>query len=149
MTDRKTYIKQYYIDNKEKEDRRNKEWRRDNPEHRKEYMKQYYLNNQEHIKAYSEQRQKDNPEYQREYKKQERINKPERVRAIGRKHNNKRKRNLGFNPLNEYFEGSEAHHINRNDVIYIIKELHRSIKHCLETGKNMDKINKISMANIR
>ena len=63
---------------------------------------------------------------------------------MARKESNKRHRNLGFSPLNEYFEGSEAHHINFNDVIYIPKELHWSIRHNAWTGKNMALINSVA-----
>jgi hypothetical protein len=58
---------------------------------------------------------------------------------------NRRHRNLGFEPLNKPFEGAEAHHIDNNQVLYIPKSLHRSIKHCLENGKNMQEINTLAV----
>lgn len=52
-----------------------------------------------------------------------------------------KRRVLGFISLNSSFNGCEGHHINKEFVIYIPKELHRSISHNVFTGKNMDKIN--------
>ena len=58
---------------------------------------------------------------------------------------NSHHRRLDFNPLNESFSGSEAHHINTKDVIYIPKKLHRSIPHCLETRQGMTEINTLAI----
>ena len=57
-----------------------------------------------------------------------------------KKFRNKR-RGLGFEPLNKPFEGAEAHHITKDMVVYIPKEIHRSVTHNIFTGKNMDVIN--------
>ncbi|MCK4648409.1 hypothetical protein KAT51_02680 [bacterium] len=43
--------------------------------------------------------------------------------------------------LNEWFEGSEGHHMSEGVVIFISAKLHRSIKHNLKTGEGMDEIN--------
>ena len=56
-----------------------------------------------------------------------------------------KRRGLGHFPLNEWFEGSEGHHISQNFVIYMPSELHRSLSHCLETGKNMEQMNKLAI----
>ena len=55
-----------------------------------------------------------------------------------------KRREFGFNPLNNPFIGCEGHHINFDDVIFITKELHRSISHNNFTGKNMKEINKLA-----
>ena len=52
-----------------------------------------------------------------------------------------KRRALGFNPLNSWFPGSDGHHINDHDVIYMLHKLHNSISHNVFTGRNMDKIN--------
>ena len=57
----------------------------------------------------------------------------------------KRKRDLGFIPLNTPFSNSDGHHIDKQHVVYIPHDLHNSISHCLETGKNMEEINQIAM----
>ena len=43
--------------------------------------------------------------------------------------------------LNEWFPGCESHHMSEDVVIFIPKELHRSVRHNLKTGENMDLIN--------
>ena len=54
---------------------------------------------------------------------------------------NHKRRALGWNPLNSWFVGCEGHHINKNDVIYTPIAVHKSIRHNVFTGRNMDKIN--------
>jgi len=119
-------------------------------------MEQYHKNNREEILRRHKQWAKDNPEKMKEYKEQWRENNPEHNRQwfktdkgrIAQQKYNLNRRELGLNPLNKYFEGSEGHHINKNDIVYILKELHRSISHCLNTGRNMEKINRLAMENI-
>lgn len=60
-----------------------------------------------------------------------------------RKHEAKR-RTLGFVPMNSWFVGCEGHHVNLSDVIYIPAELHKSVKHDIWAGRNMDKINTLA-----
>jgi len=68
----------------------------------------------------------------------------DKVRELAKKQNNKRHRNLGFIPLNEYFQGADAHHIDKNYVIYIPKEVHQSIYHSVLKNINMDEINAVA-----
>jgi len=139
--------KQWKIDNPERARIHTKRYRQKHKariaKYQEEYMKQYRKDNPEYMKQY----RKDNPGCNdSEYNKQWRKDNPDKMREIYKRKANKR-RDLGFNPLNKYFEGSEAHHINKNDIVYILKELHQSIPHCLKTGKNMDKINRLAMEN--
>ena len=160
----KEYKKQYYINNLEKIKERSRQYRINNPEYDKQYYishrehkKEYYLdnkehilekvkqhgkNNKEHIKQYMKQWYRDNKEHKKQYNNQ--WNKTDKGKTSKRRKNTKR-RGLGFNPLNKFFEGSEAHHINNNDIIYIPQKLHWNIRHCLETGKNMEEINMLAM----
>jgi hypothetical protein len=46
--------------------------------------------------------------------------------------------------LNDMFEGANCHHIDEEKVICIPKQLHDSVKHSVETGKNMDEINDLA-----
>lgn len=64
-------------------------------------------------------------------------------RLFGRRENAQR-RILGFNPLNSPFPGCEAHHVNQNDIIYIPRTLHRSIKHNRWTGEGIAEINTLA-----
>ena len=54
---------------------------------------------------------------------------------------NRRKRELGFIPSNDSFVGAEGHHISKDLVIYIPKDLHRSVKHNIFTNEGMGNIN--------
>jgi len=164
MFDRKAYDKQYRIDNKEKRKEYMKQWTLDNREDKNEYNKQWRKNNPEHKKQWRE----DNPEKRKEHDKRYRKNNFEKIeqyrinnRGKHNKHNRKynktekgeinsqrndfKRRELGFNPLNQSFEDSEGHHINKNDVIYMPKAIHRGIVHCLKTGKNMMEINRLAI----
>lgn len=63
------------------------------------------------------------------------------VRGYARKTSHKRRRKLGYIPLNEFFLESEGHHIDREQVVHIPKELHKSIRHNVFTGENMFDMN--------
>ena len=68
----------------------------------------------------------------------------EKWNEIQKRTYNRRLRNLGFMPLNEKFENSHAHHIDKNYVIYIPAKLHRSVYHSLINNINMDKMNALA-----
>jgi len=142
-SEKKQYMKQWRKDNREHLNQYNKQWFKDNPKYMKEWLKNnpgYNKPRPEYIKQWFE----DNPGYIKRWRREN----PEREAIINGKHKAKH-RLLGFNPLNEYFEDSEAHHIDKNDVVYMLKKLHQSIWHCLKTGKGMEKINQLAMENIR
>jgi hypothetical protein len=71
------------------------------------------------------------------------LARPDLRRERSARHNAKR-RVLGYIPLNEAFGGCEGHHLNESEVIYIPKELHRSVYHNIWTGKGMDEINALA-----
>ena len=48
---------------------------------------------------------------------------------------------MGFIELNDYFEGAHAHHIDKEFVLYIPRELHRSVYHNMWSGEGMEEIN--------
>ena len=136
------YQKQWH----KKHSRYNKQYRIENREYIRQLQKKWYIENREQELQYKKQYNMEHSERKIELVKKWRKNYPEKVRKIAIRQQKKRKRmDLGFNPLNKYFEGSEVHHINKNDVIYIPKKLHQSISHCLETSRNMKKINKLAM----
>ena len=68
----------------------------------------------------------------------------DRVKVMYAKHTSKR-RCLGYKPLNIWFHGSEGHHIGRDYVIFIPKELHRSVYHDFFKGINMKEINALAL----
>ena len=57
------------------------------------------------------------------------------------KNGNIERRGLGFVPLNEKFPKSEAHHLDKELVIYIPERLHRTNSHNVWTGVGMNDIN--------
>ena len=143
-----------------KEEKReyDKKYQQSNKEKIKKQKHEYYLANKEEILKRTHEYQQTNKEKKKEYdKKYQQVNKekcaeatkrwqhknPEKVGERYRRHSNKR-RGLGSNALNKPFEGSEGHHINFNDVIYIPKELHRIVSHSVWTGKNMGLINNLA-----
>ena len=65
---------------------------------------------------------------------------PKEYKMLSAKHTAKQ-RGLGYIPLNESFEGSIAHHMDKTHVAYIPKELHDSVPHSVRTGENMQEIN--------
>jgi len=48
-------------------------------------------------------------------------------------------------PLNQPFPNCEGHHIDKTHIVYIPKELHRSVRHDLWGNKNMVRINALAL----
>lgn len=152
----KHYFQQYAITNKEKISEHQKLYRRINKKKKSEYNKEYRLKNKKKIterdKQYKEVNKekigKRNKKYCQENK--EKIAKrsnlwrrtPQgklRVKVYHGRH-----RQLGFIPLNKPFPGCHGHHVDKERVIYIPEEMHKSIWHSLTKNINMDKINKLA-----
>jgi hypothetical protein len=110
-----TQMREYYQNNKEKMKMKAKEWTKNHPDKVKEIM----------IKA--------NKKYRQTH--------PEIVGIRDRKHRDKRERGLKYISLNEPFESSVGHHIDKLHVVYIPKELHLSVYHNVWTGQGMKEIN--------
>jgi hypothetical protein len=91
--------------------------------------KEYYL-------AHKEQR--------KQYDKRWFLEHPEQIRELWKKHFNKRERTFDFIPLNKFFEGSVAHHLDKVYVVYMDKETHQGIKHSVLKNMNMNEINAIA-----
>ena len=125
--DRAEYNKQWYKDHREEKNRRSKQYDLVHREEKAEYNKQRYLNNCEELKKFTKQ-YRQSPE----------------GKITQQRHSFKR-RDLGFIPLNKYFEGSEAHHISENFIIYIPYEIHHSIYHNIWTWQGMDAMNKLAV----
>lgn len=136
------------------------EIRKKNPEKCKKYYKlhkdkaktqarEYYLNNKEAMRKYHseyEKRWRQQPKSKELMKKsQKRFRQSPKRKVIEAKAKNKRRRNLEFTQLNEWFEGSHAHHIDRRYVLYIPEDIHTSIWHSLERADLMKQINKIAL----
>jgi hypothetical protein len=67
-------------------------------------------------------------------------------RQVSNRKEKAKRRLLGFSPLNSWFPGSDAHHVNKRDVIHMPKKLHSSIYHDQYTGQGMVAMNMLAGA---
>lgn len=125
-------------------------------EKEKEHRQKYYLQHKKYFKEHAQKYRIEHKEKVKGYGKKYRLTHREKIKARSKKHYlahqkeekarqkkcQAKRRNLGFIPLNKYFQGAEGHHINFNYIIYIPKKLHRSVWHSLTSGVGMEKINK-------
>ena len=164
-------VNQYYIDNKEKIKEKSKQYYNDNNEKIKEKKKQYKINNKdsvdkENIKyRNSEKGIKKKKEYRtsingikkaKESRKKYYINNKDKEKEHNKrfKENNKdyfiikvneRKRNMNTIPLNKSFKNCHKHHINKDYIIHIPKEIHiNNYGHNHKKPETMILINKIA-----
>lgn len=135
------YQKKYRENNRE----RLRKWRAENPNAIKKWRK----NNSEKVKLSKRNWEKNNKEKVNETHKNWLRANPEKAREISIKKSCQR-RQLGHEPINNWFKGSEAHHLrysnshdeqDNNITIYVPRKLHRSIAHNGNTGKNIREIN--------
>lgn len=56
-----------------------------------------------------------------------------------------KRRGFGFIPLNDRFCGSEGHHLDREFVVFIPKEMHMSVRHSVLNDTNMEEINALAL----
>lgn len=121
-----------------------------------EYNKKYFQSNKEEIYKHKRIYNKKNREKinlrTRLYneKNREKINK--RVRLWYKKNPERYKiyysnrKGFGFDPINDWFEGSHYHHTHENENhdigIFIPAKLHNSIKHDNKNQESMDRINR-------
>ncbi len=126
------------------------------------WKRNYYANHREGILE----KQKQNPEQYREAARawrtknkeryletRRRYKKSEKGRVYVYRSNYRRRRLLGYSPINKKFKDADFHHLHLNmDVgmdhsigIYIPTELHKSIFHSWKTGTGMREINKLAL----
>jgi len=82
--------------------------------------------------------------YYQEHKKEISIHDREYYQnhpEVQAKHNAKRRRHLGYVPINKHFDGSHGHHVDKDRAVYIPADLHRSVYHNVFTGQGMAEIN--------
>lgn len=124
--------RKYYQTHKEKWKEKNRIHHLRYPEYYQQYKDEILKQEKEYYQTNRERCIKECAKWKREH--------PELRKKHELKHNAKR-RNLGFVPFNESFKGAVAHHIDLECVIYIPKELHRSVYHNIRTNKGMTEIN--------
>ena len=160
----KNYLKEYYKNNKTKMNKQTKENYVNNKEKYLRQQKEYAIKNKTEIsKRQREYREKNHTTITENKAKYYIQNKDKIIQKTkiwrktpeGRQRfkntNDRRKRELGWTPINQYFEGSNGHHLRytndihskNNDIgLYVPKELHQSISHNGVTGHNMALANK-------
>lgn len=159
------YSKDYRNSHKEQINETRRNWRKRNPENWKKYSytkeerQQYYRDHREQIikstgdwaknhreqvnaimRNYYRTHESDRERRKKHFEDWKQKN-PDKFKECMRKHTYKRRRELGYVPLNEPFAGSEAHHIDLELVVNIPKKLHHSIYHNVHTGFGMTEIN--------
>ncbi len=153
----------WYLENKEKDNLRSKKWQSEHKEICRKRSYQYanthkeenYIRSKEWDRLHPEKRKerqqrsssehyKKNKEKCLNYTKDWKKKNPDKRHTIDIRHRIKRGSSLDPNPdyLNDWFEGSDGHHINKKTIIYIPKELHTSIQHSVIKNTNMNLINK-------
>lgn len=132
------YLKKYYQEHKELIKKRSHKRYENNKEAILKQRKDYQKNNVEKLRNYRQ----NNKEILKSNLKKFYHSKKGKI-AIKRYKANRK--GLGFVELNEYFEGSQAHHINREFILYIPKELHRSVFHNVWNGIGMNEINDLAI----
>lgn len=118
-----------------------KAWAEAHPEKIKAAQDRYYEANREEVKRRAKVWRKEHHERAVASTRSWEKAHPERAKATRKRIKNRHQRELGFIPLNAPFNGSDAHHIDRDHVVYIPKELHDTIPHCVKTGRNMKEMN--------
>ncbi len=131
---------------------RKSRWRKDNPEKAKVERDTWRAKNPEKVKAGNAAWREKHPESVKTCNRNSKMKRAAYYKVYqpahpeqARKQHYKR-RGMGFVPLNAFFLDSEAHHVDSQFVIYLPKDLHKSVRHCLKTGKNMEKINALAGA---
>lgn len=147
-----------YAENRDQALQRDKQWKKENPEKVKKYKNKYREAHREEIKVKAKEYYEKNKVTISENQKVKYAEDPEpfkaRVKhwrhkdkanmvAVDGRHKSKQ-RGLGYTQLNDWFEGSEFHHIDQVRGVYIPRELHRSFYHSLKTGKGMLEMNKLA-----
>lgn len=118
-------------------------WVKANSEKHKALCARWYKEHKEKVNTNSAKRRKEHPDKMRAYVAKYR--KTDSGKESTRKNRAKR-RILGFTPLNEPFPNSRGHHIDRERVIYMPRELHEGVRHSVLRNSNMEQINKIAFS---
>ena len=147
------YSKKYHQEHKEEISNRKKEYYQNHKEKIKENIIRYREENKDYIGNYQKTHQKEIKKTKQKYylfrkseilKQNKKYSKTAKGKTAIRKTQAKR-RQLDFIELNEHFNDSEAHHIDKEFVLYIPRELHRSVFHNVWTGKGMEEINEMAI----
>jgi len=140
---RRAYMKTYRLVHFEKMSKCAEIYRLTYPEKMAVYRKNYCLKYPERNKASAKTWYLTHPE---KAKVKNKSYQQSQGGKIATKKSNAKRRQFGFVPLNKWFEGSEAHHINKEHIVYIPKMMHKTIRHGLLEDRNMEIINAIAQS---
>jgi len=140
IVEAKAYRKKYQKEHWEETSKQRKEYRQTHKKEKQIIDRASYIRNSEQRKAYSKKFRKENNEKCKNKDKQYRLTPSGKIARI--KSYVKRKKDLGFDNLNDWFKDSNAHHITHNYVIFIPISLHIKYSgHALKNLESMIKIN--------
>lgn len=149
--------KKYYEDNKEKEHKRSKkyyeehkeeiniknnEYNKNHKDERKLYKKHYDDTHKEEKAIYGNYYYNTHKEEIKEYNRL--YLKTNNGKKLDRRKKSKRNRNLGFIPLNNTQLNHDSHHIDKDYIINIPKDLHQKYRHNHKKSDTMIEINKLA-----
>lgn len=125
-----------------------------------EFAKNKHILYERHLKYRRENVDKINAQHKEAYnrckdaffERQRKYNVSDKGKACFRRMNYKRKQ-WGFNPINESFDGAEFHHLHRDlegnedhEIgLFIPKELHRSVYHNWKSWVGMEAVNELAL----
>ncbi len=143
--EKQIYDRNRYKTHSEEYKARSRAYAKTHPEEKRACRKTYYWMNPEKHRAQSKTYFQTHPEDPEKHRVRNNVySQTPNGKVVSRKKGAKR-RELSFNPLNEYFEGSEGHHIDRDHIIYIPKEMHKANGHSLLKDRNMEIINGLAL----
>ena len=139
------YGREHILKNRNHYNKLSREWKQKNPKKNAIVVKKWRDKNPEKTKKWN----RKNIKKIKESRKKWAENNSEKVKLSKLKTNARRKRNLGFIPLNIKFKNSVAHHINREEVVFIPESIHRGFQHNLnKPSVNLDIVNSIAYAEV-
>ena len=140
---KRNYDKQYHLNHKLKSNIRSNLYHKN---HREEILKWNKINYLNHKDEYLQRNKTYYYNHRNRIIKQVMQYRHTEKGRLKHKQQSYERRGLRFNRINEPIIGIEciAHHVNKNDVIFIPEVIHQKIPHNLKTGKNMKLINSIA-----
>ena len=124
---KRVYDLNYYQTHKEQINESSKKYREEHKDELRSKQKLIRSTDEyrEHNRTKANERYLKDPSKAIAYGKKYRDSHPEIMRQIWQRAKSKRRGNMGFIRLNEWFEGSEGHHVDNNHVIFIPYDLHK------------------------
>ncbi|MCK4529416.1 hypothetical protein KAW18_18785 [candidate division WOR-3 bacterium] len=133
--------KKWYEENTEQAKAQHKKWAKANLEKLTAEGKKYREGHREEINAATRKWAKANVEKVKAKNKSYREDNPDKIRELQRERRTYLSAYGDCERLNQWFVGSEGHHVDPDTIIHIPAQMHRSVWHSLKTGQGMEEIN--------